>query len=94
MYQRIKQILKYTQAPRIYSFLDRNRSMKRSGKYANTFKKINNMDRSMFKIYISWIKTKKKKFRRQSQKNVTFSIFKQKPFRLYSFRTIISVSKI
>lgn len=68
-------------APRIYSFLvyffDRNRSMKRSisikRKYANTFKKINNMDRSMFKIYISWIKTKKK-FRKQLQKNVTFSI--------------------
>lgn len=39
------------------------------------------MDRSMFKIYISWIKTKKKKkFRRQSQKNVTFSIFKQNLF--------------
>lgn len=68
-------------APRIYSFLvyffDRNRSMKRSisikRKYANTFKKINNMDRSMFKIYISWIKTKKKVSKAIAKKRYVFN---------------------
>lgn len=54
--------------------------MKRSGKYANTFKKINNMDRSMFKIYISWIKTKKKKnFEGNRKKTLRFQ-FSSKTF--------------
>lgn len=58
-------------APR-YLFLDRYRSIDfdETGKYANTFKKINNMDRSMFKIYISWIK--KKNFGGNCKKTLRF----------------------
>lgn len=48
----------------------------------------------MFKIYISWIKTKKKKISKAIAKKRYVFNFQAKPFRLYSFRTIISVSKI